>query len=84
MDGDNIGKPERKIGQVFRNDFLDCTAERFAFFLIHFRVNLIGKHVNARDAVVSTVGAIGREAFGGIDEFKDVRVGVGARPSEGD
>ncbi len=28
VDGDNVGKPEREIRQVFRNDLLDFTAER--------------------------------------------------------
>jgi hypothetical protein len=26
VDGNNVGKPERKVGQVFRDDFLDFTA----------------------------------------------------------
>jgi hypothetical protein len=71
VDGNDVGEPKRDIGKVFRENFLDFTAEGLALFLIHFHVNLIGERVNTRVAVVSAIGAVGREAFRGVNEFED-------------
>ncbi len=82
MDGDYVGEPERNVGEIVGQDFLGFTAGRFPFFLIHFGTDLVGERVNARVAVVSTVGAIGREAFAGEGELEEIRVVIGAYPAE--
>ncbi len=63
MDGDDVGEPERYVRKIFRQDFLNFAAESFPFFAIHFGANLVGERVNARVAIVSAVGAIGRKAL---------------------
>ncbi len=82
MDGDYIGEPHRDVGQVVRQDFLYFAAESLSFFLIHFNANLIGERIDARAAVVSAIGAVGREAFGGKNKFENVGIVVGADPTQ--
>jgi hypothetical protein len=41
MDGDDIGEPERQLGQVVRKDFLNSAAECLPFFAIGFDASLI-------------------------------------------
>lgn len=41
MDGDDVGEPEREIGQIVGKDFLNFAAENLPFFAIHFGANLI-------------------------------------------
>ena len=81
MDGDDVRKPERQVGQVFGKDFLNFAAERLPFFAIRFRANLVDQRVDARVAIVSAVGAVGREALRGKNEFEDVGIVVGADPA---
>ncbi len=61
MDGAHVVEPQRQVGQVL--GFLHFTAQSFSLFLIHFHANLIRERVDARVAVVSAVGTVGREAF---------------------
>ena len=61
-------------------DSVHVAAQGFAFFLIHFHTNLIGERVDARVAVVSAVGAVGRKAFRREGKFKKIGIGVGANP----
>jgi len=82
VDGNHIGEPHRDVGQIVGQDFLYFAAECFAFFLIHFHTNLVGERVDARVAVVSAIGAIGRESFGGKNKFEDVGIVVGANPTQ--
>ena len=63
MERDNVVEPHRKIGKVFRQDFLHFTAQEFPFFLIYFHANLVGQRVYARVAVVSAIGAVGRKSL---------------------
>jgi len=41
MDGDDVGEPEREIGQIVRQDLLNFAAKNLPFFEIRFRTNLI-------------------------------------------
>ena len=82
MDGNGVGEPERQVREIVGQDFLRFAAKRFPFFLIHFGANLVGERVDAWVAVVSAVGAVGREALRGVDELEDVRIVVGAYPAE--
>ena len=60
---------------------MSFAAEGFSFFLIHFHSNLIGERVETRVAVVSAVGAVGRESLGGKSKFEKIGIGVGADPA---
>jgi len=82
MDGEYVGEPERDVGEIVGQDFLGFAAEGLPFFLIHFGTDLVSERVDARVAVVSTVGAIGREALAGESELEEIRVVIGAYPAE--
>ena len=78
MDRDHIGEPHGNVGKVVGQDFLYFTAENFSFVLIHFHPNLIAERIDTRIAVVSAIGAVGREAFGGKNKFENIGVVVRA------
>src|SRR6202171_5680250 len=82
MDGDYVGGPERGVREIVGQDFLALAAENLPFFTIHFDTDLVGERVDARVAVVSAVGAIGREALAGEGELEEIRVAGGADPAE--
>ena len=54
---------------------MDFARQGFPFFLVHFHANLIGERVDARIAVVSAIGSVGREA---LAEVEDDGGGVGS------
>ncbi len=81
MYGDDVGEPEQQAGNFVRKDFLNFAAENLPFFAIHFGANLIDQRVDARIAVVSALGAVGRKALRGKNKFEDVGIVVGADPT---
>jgi hypothetical protein len=65
VDGDDVGEPERQVGQIIRKDLLSFAAVCLPFFAVHFGANLVDERVKARVAVVSAIGAVGRERLRG-------------------
>ena len=77
MDRDDVGEPERQIGQIDRKDFLNFAAESLPFFAIRFSANLLDERVDARVAVVSAICAVRRKALRRKNKFKHVGIEIG-------
>src|SRR5437588_10554758 len=79
---DIIQIPEIYVRQVAGKDPLHFSVNFFALVLIELTAALRDQSVNLRIAVVTAVGAPGREAAAGEDSFKNVGVLIAADPAQ--
>src|SRR5437763_6726579 len=79
---DIIQIPEIYVGQIAGEDLLSLRVDLGALALIELAAALRDQSVNSRIAVVTAVGAPGREAAGGEDSFKNVGVLIAANPAQ--
>src|SRR5207253_6152921 len=74
--------PEIYVRQIAGEDLLYLLVDLGALALIELAAALRDQSVNLRIAVVTAVGAPGREAAGGEDSFKNVGVLIAPDPAQ--
>src|SRR5437899_614054 len=79
---DIIQIPEIYVRQIAGEDLLDLRVDLGALALIELTAALRDQSVNLRIAVVTAIGAPGREAAGGEDSFKNVGILIAADPAQ--
>ena len=79
---DIIQIPEIYVRQIAGEDLLYLGVDLSALALIELAAALRDQSVNLRIAVVTAVGAPGREAAGGEDSFKNVGILIAADPAQ--